>query len=527
MRKYRRHLIVALAAALAVALVWLPGLGAASPAGAPAEAAAAGRPPQIHPDFSGAVIPPNIAPLNFVVRDRGSRYVVRIRSQQDRTIEVASRSGTITIPEKPWHELLDANRGGRLEFEVSVRPDGGGVWQRFDTFSCTIAREDIDGYLAYRRIHPVHSAWRDMGIYQRDLHGFGESIILTGEYFGGGCVNCHTFCRNRTETMLVSTRSKEYKNAATIVRAGATEKVDATFGYSAWHPSGKILVFHSAKIVMFQHAAAAEIRDVIDLDSYLAYYNADARTVKTAPALSRKDRLETYPAWSPDGRYLYFCSAPLTWTRRDAIPEQYDQIKYDLVRIAYDVERDVWGTPETVLSAKETGQSILEPRLSPDGRWLLVCMCQYGCFPVYQQSSDLYLVDLEAAQRIGRYEYRRLEVNSDQSESWHSWSSNSRWIAFSSKRGNGTFTRTYLSYVDPNGAAHPPLLLPQKDPTYYDSCLWTYSVPELTLEPVRVARENLGRVVRGTRRVNVQMPVTMATPKAGAEASDPYISTRE
>jgi hypothetical protein len=526
MSKYKRYLIVALVAALALGLVWLLGFRVSGPA-APEQATTAGRTPQIHPDFSGAVIPPNIAPLNFLIRDDGSLYVVRIRSQHGRPIEVERRSGTIAIPEKPWHELLDANRGGRLEFEVSLRPNGGGAWQRFDTFGCTIAPDDIDGYLAYRRIHPVHSAWRDMGIYQRDLHSFGESVILTGEYFGGGCVNCHTFCNNRTETMLVSTRSKEYKNAATIVHDGIVEKVDATFGYSAWHPSGKILVFHSAKIVMFQHAAGAEIRDVVDLDSYLAYYDVDSRTVRTAPALARKDRLETYPAWSPDGRYLYFCSAPLTWTRRDVIPDQYDQIKYDLMRIAYDIERDAWGTPETVLSAKDTGQSILEPRISPDGRWLLFCMCKYGCFPVYQQSSDLYLIDLEAAQRTGRYEYRRLEANSGESESWHSWSSNSRWIAFSSKRGNGTFTRTYLSYVDPNGVAHKPLLLPQKDPTYYDSCLWTYSVPELTLEPVKVAEEGLGRVVRGARQINVQMPVTMATPQAKPEASEPYMSTRE
>ena len=181
------------------------------------------------------MIPPNIAPLNFQVRESGSRYLVRIRSQQGRPIEVASRSGKIAIPEKPWHELLGLNRGGQLAFEVFVRSDG--TWQRFDTFGCTIAREDIDNYLAYRRIRPVHSAWRDMGIYQRDLRSFDESVILSSEYFGGGCVNCHTFCNNRTDTMLVSTRSKQYTNAAMIIRDGAVDKVDATFGYSAWHPT--------------------------------------------------------------------------------------------------------------------------------------------------------------------------------------------------------------------------------------------------------------------------------------------------
>ena len=139
------------------------------------------------------------------------------------------------------------------------------------------------------------------------------------------------------------------------------------------------------------------------------------------------------------------------------------------------------------------------------------------------------MIDLQAAQQTGRYEYRRLPINSDQSESWHSWSSNGRWIAFSSKRDNGTFTRTYLGYVDPNGVVHKPLVLPQKDPTHYDSCLWTYSVPELVTQPVRVTKESLGRVVRSSRKISVEMPITMATPKADKtpQPDNPYISTRE
>ncbi len=199
------------------------------------------------------------------------------------------------------------------------------------------------------------------------------------------------------------------------------------------------------------------------------------------------------------------------------------------MRIAYDPNQGVWGQAEMVLAAKDTGKSILLPRISPDGRWLLVSMCDYGCFPVYQKSSDLYLIDLQAAQQTGRYEARRLEINSDQSESWHSWSSNSRWIAFSSKRDSGLFTRTYLSYVDPNGVAHKPLVLPQEDPTAYDSCLWTYSVPELVVEPVPAAKETLGRVVRGSRKISVQMPITMATPKVETtpQSGTPYLSGRE
>jgi hypothetical protein len=138
-------------------------------------------------------------------------------------------------------------------------------------------------------------------------------------------------------------------------------------------------------------------------------------------------------------------------------------------------------------------------------------------------------MDLEAARQTGEYKHRRLDINSDKSESWHSWSSNSRWIVFSSKRDSGVFTRIYIAYVDRNGKAYKPIRLPQKDPTYYESCLWTYSVPELVTEPIRITKEKLGRVVRSSRKISVKMPITMATPKAGEspEYQEPWQTERE
>ena len=37
------------------------------------------RPAKIKPDYAGVVIPPNIAPLNFVVLEQGTKYQVRIQ----------------------------------------------------------------------------------------------------------------------------------------------------------------------------------------------------------------------------------------------------------------------------------------------------------------------------------------------------------------------------------------------------------------------------------------------------------------
>jgi len=491
------------------------------------------RPAKIQPDYCETVIPPNIAPLNFFVEESGSQYCVKIHSKRGRAIQIYSRSPKIMIDQNRWGELLNANRGELLNFDVFVKtanpPAGAAQWNRFSSITNQIANEDIDGFLVYRRIHPGHGYWRKMGIYQRDLHRFDESLILDNDYFKGGCLNCHTFCNNRTDKMFIGIRSAVYGSSVLFIENGDVNKIGTKFGYTSWHPSGRVAAYSINKVHQFFHTAASEVRDVIDLDSLLAYYLIDSKTIKTTPQISKKDRLETYPVWSPDGRYLYFCSAPLTWSDRNIIPGNFNEIKYDLVRISYDVDSDTWGELETVLSAQETGLSMLLPRISPDGRWLLFCMCNYGCFPVYQQSSDLYMIDLEAAQRTGRYEYRRLEINSDKSESWHSFSSNGRWIAFSSKRRGGVFTRTYISYVDRQGKVYNPMLLPQKDPTYYDSCLWTYSVPELIQEPLTVKKERLGRVVRGTRKIPGQIPVTMATPKAGTlpEHAEPWLIGRE
>ncbi len=486
------------------------------------------RPAKIYPDYSRTMIPPNMAPLNFSIQENGSHYCVQISSAQGETIELFSRSPEITIPEGPWRTLIEDSRGEALHFIVFVKTEEG-PWNRFSPIVNHIANEAIDRYLVYRKIRPVYGAWGQMGIYQRDLHGFDESVVLNNDYFKGGCVNCHSFCDNKPDKMLIGIRSPEYGSSALLTEGGEAHNIGTKFGYTSWHPSGRLATYSMNKVTMFFHTAHADVRDVIDLDSMLSYYLVDSQTVKTAPEISQKDRLETYPTWSPGGRYLYFCSAPLTWTDRHVIPSHYSEIKYDLVRIGYDVDQDQWGKLETVLSSQETGLSILLPRISPDGRWLLFCMSDYGCFPAYQRSSDLYMVDLKKAQETGQYEARRLQINSNQSESWHSWSTNSRWIAFSSKRGSGVFTRSYVSYVDKDGKVHKPLALPQEDPDHYNSCLWTYSVPELINQPVQITKEKLGRVIRGPEKILGGMPVTSATPRVVAPASQdkPWLTERE
>jgi hypothetical protein len=179
--------------------------------------------------------------------------------------------------------------------------------------------------------------------------------------------------------------------------------------------------------------------------------------------------------------------------------------------VAYDLERDQWGSPETVLAAEKTGLSVAQPRVSPDGRWISFCLCEYGCWPTYHPESDLYMIDLKAGAKPGQFVPRKLELNSDQCESWHSWSSNSRWIVFSSKREAPLLNRPHLAFVDADGKCAKPFILPQQDPAFYDSYLKTYTIPLLASEPVRVPQFKLLEAIMTTNNQSLVLPAGAGT----------------
>ncbi len=483
-------------------------LGSCKDEGPDAPVAVARR-PRITPDYVGIVVPPNVAPLNFTIDEPGERYAVKVYSASGEPIEVAARTGDIVISEKRWKDLLGANAGKELSVDVYVKTESG-LWNRYETITNTIAEETIDSHLVYRFMTPSSYFPKPMQIRQRNLETFDEEVLLDTRSYGNGCANCHSFVGNRPDPMLIGIRSTTFPSATVYAHAGGVEKIGAKFGYTAWHPSGRIVTYSINDVRQFFHTAQNEIHDVVDLDSLIVYHDIEKNETKTAPALSDKARLETYPAWTPDGKYLYFCSAPLLWTDMETVPpRRYDEVQYDLMRIAYDVETDTWGALETVLSAADTGLSILLPRVSPDGRFLLFCMSRYGCFPVYQPTSDLYMMDLSTG------EYWKTSANSEYSESWHSWSSNSRWIVFSSKRQGGLFTRPFISHVDEGGRTRKPFVLPQEHPSFYASCYHLYSVPELIAGPMAADGAALLEAVVGPTRISVVNSITGATSKTG------------
>jgi hypothetical protein len=107
-------------------------------------------------------------------------------------------------------------------------------------------------------------------------------------------------------------------------------------------------------------------------------------------------------------------------------------------------------------------------------------MLGHGYFTVFDQFSDLYILDLKTNQ------YHKLNINSSSNENYHCWSQNGRWIVFNSKRLDDIYSTPFFAYFDRNGNTYKPFVLPQKDPLFYNTFLKHYNRPEFITGKVKL-----------------------------------------
>jgi Tol biopolymer transport system component len=229
--------------------------------------------------------------------------------------------------------------------------------------------------------------------------------------------------------------------------------------------------------------------EVFDSESDLIAYDVEKNEVTNIER--DPNELECFPHWAPDGRTLYYCSAHFEYGKPpfDSPEGEHDkgkefitrteEAKYKLYRKSFNPETMQFG-PREKLSVEGLESATL-PRVSPDGRFLMFTMAPYGVFHIWHHDADLWLLDLQTG------EARCMEeINSPDTESYHSWSSNGRWVVFSSRRYDGNYTRPFIAHIDADGHGSKPFELPCANPDHHRQLLKSYNVPEFMRGSVNI-----------------------------------------
>jgi tetratricopeptide (TPR) repeat protein len=194
----------------------------------------------------------------------------------------------------------------------------------------------------------------------------------------------------------------------------------------------------------------------------LVVYDRDTKTFTPLPGADDPQYVQTNAVWSPDGKELVFARAKAHRVEHmeqlnGALLDQKDvpeftvdkkPFRYDLYRIPFNDGKG--GTPLPVEGASNDGMSNYFPKYSPDGKWIV--FTKSNSYMLLQPDSELWIVPAKGGAA------RKLAHNTPRMNSWHSWSSNSRWLVFSSKV-NGPYTQLFLTHIDENGDDSPPVLL--------------------------------------------------------------------
>jgi len=424
--------------------------------------------PDIYPDYTDIVIPVNIAPLNFKSVNNSELLLVEVKTKSE-TIKLKCHKGKAIWNERKWHKLLSKNVGDTLYYTATI-VDSLGETVRCAPFFQVVSPDSIDSYIAYRLINTGYVLWNRMGIYERCLENFKQKPIIENHSVDYACMNCHSFSNHNPNTMLLHTR--KFNGGTTILYDGKLQKfntktdISMSAGvYPSWNPNGYIIAMSTNLISQYFHNNYGKRIYVSDSKSDIVLLNMKTQTLTTCSQLSTK-ALENLPAWAPDGRTLYYVSAP----------ERQGKSKYDigywysLLKITYDETTNTWGTADTILRASDLQGSITFPKPSPDGRYIAFTIANRGYFTPFNREADICLFDLKE-NRVTRPE----SINSSCSESNHNWSNNGRWLVVSSKYPGGMFTKPYFAHFDEKGNFSKRFVLPQADPDFYDSFALNYN----------------------------------------------------
>jgi len=489
MRVARRSVLV-VAAVMSVALVasmFLAGCDRAptTPEVIAAADTAAARLQITYPQ-EGALFPPEIVAPTFLWEDKtagADRWNVVVRDDSGAEVlrEVVDAPRWRPSAER-WKQIKE--RSAERDAEVIVaganHASPGSVLSS-GRVRIRTSRDPVGDSLFYREVplpfltavqDPSKIRWRYGTIDQES----GPPIVLQNLPV---CGNCHSFADNGSVLGLDVDYGND-KGAYGIMPVANhmvmdDEKIitwadykredgELTFGLlSRVSPTGRYVISTVKDRSVFVAIPDLMISQLFfPIKGILVVYDRETKTYAALPGADDPQYVQTNAVWSPDGKEIVFARAKAHRSdhleqRNAALVDEKDvpeftvekqPFRYDLYRIPFNDGKG--GTPRPIEGASNNGMSNYFPKYSPDGKWIVFTKSK--SYMLLQLDSELWIVPVAGG------EARRLRHNTPRMNSWHSWSSNSRWLVFSSK-ANGPYTQLFLTHIDDDGNDSPPVLL--------------------------------------------------------------------
>lgn len=438
--------------------------------------------------FNKAVFPAEFPEPSVIWNDnnrKSEQWIVAIKANSVLVYSELVEIPNWKIPAKVWAQIKSSIGKNEVEIIIAgINKDDNKKLQSGASVSITISEDEVGSPIFYRAVPlPFKYATSNLDSIKYmlgDISSAQKAKPLLENL--PVCGNCHSFSPGGNKfamdvdafgdkgSYLIADIEKEVKMSPEKFITWSDFQEKSTMALlSQISPNGKYVVSTLDDNEIFESRDHPEYSQLFfPIKGILTLYDIEKKEFKALKGADDTMFVQSNSQWSPDNETIYFARSKavqrvqsgMTYGTgiydlnkfqavRDSFLRGKKEFKFDLMKLPFN--NGDGGNPEFIKGASKNNKSNYFPKISPDGNWLV--FCQANNYMLLQPDSKLYIMPTD-----GSAEPREMNCNTNNMNSWHSWSPNGKWIVFSSKYF-GAYTQLFLTHIDENAMDSPPVWL--------------------------------------------------------------------